>query len=99
MDITTNLISLVSTNRRAANIRRKGFSESLTLQRMSINRADKTWLGICSKRIRPGSIEVVTQDPFSAARRQYIRECFEKIPDVASQPGVHHNWRQLWKIS
>jgi len=24
------------------------------------------------------------------ARRQYIRECFEEILDVASQPGVHH---------
>ena len=28
---------------------------------------------------------------FSAARRQYLRECFEEIIDVAaSQPDVHH---------
>ena len=59
MDITTNLRSLVNTKRRTANIRRKGSSESLMLQHVSINRADKTWLSLRSKHIR--SIEVVPE--------------------------------------
>ena len=38
-------------------------------------------------------VQVFLKQPkvsFSMVRRQYIRECFKEIFEVASQPGVHY---------